>query len=264
MIDSGMIDSKLLFSYPESAVNMNYLDVYHSFRSHFSGWEIMSELKHRVVDLEQELKQLLSVDRIKLQIHAPFLEIDLASADERIREKSIEEHKLVIGVGSRLGAELVTIHPGRFTTGKKKKHLKLNKASLGELGRFSQDHGIDLALENMGAGMDLLGSKPDEILWLLDGLDVGFCLDVGHANFSGGIGLWLGERELVQRLRNLHLHDNNGLSDEHLTIGGGNIDFERILSELSSYRWSGVIEAKSISSAVESKKRLKQIINKLK
>ncbi len=53
----------------------------------------------------------------------------------------------------------------------------------------------------------------------------GFCLDVGHQQSFSRTPLagWL--EDLVEYVREIHLHDNDGSSDDHLPVGKGNIDF---------------------------------------
>jgi sugar phosphate isomerase/epimerase len=73
---------------------------------------------------------------------------------------------------------------------------------------------------------------PDDLLILLEQLNnnrIGFCLDVGHqAVFSRSpLKQWIDT--LGDHLKQLHLHDNFGESDDHLALGSGNIDFQEIL-----------------------------------
>jgi sugar phosphate isomerase/epimerase len=35
---------------------------------------------------------------------------------------------------------------------------------------------------------------------------------------------------------NVHLHDNNGVKDEHLPIGEGNIDFSNMFNKMKNWR----------------------------
>ena len=59
------------------------------------------------------------------------------------------------------------------------------------------------------------------------------CFDAGHFNLFSKITL----SELLDKtgryIYELHLHDNDGTSDDHYAIGDGNIDFEAILSRLN-------------------------------
>ncbi len=59
-----------------------------------------------------------------------------------------------------------------------------------------------------------------------------FCLDSGHATAFAD-GTWQDWLPALQPwLGQLHLHDNNGLADEHLPVGDGSIDFQGLFQYL--------------------------------
>ena len=62
------------------------------------------------------------------------------------------------------------------------------------------------------------------------------------------------------RIRNIHIHDNLGEKDDHLTIGDGKVDFGHVLGLLSDYRGRYIIEARSLESAIESQARLRRLL----
>ncbi len=62
------------------------------------------------------------------------------------------------------------------------------------------------------------------------------------------------------RIGNIHIHDNDGVKDDHFTIGDGKIDFPPILKRLSGYRGRYIIESKSLESAVVSRDRLSKLL----
>jgi sugar phosphate isomerase/epimerase len=70
---------------------------------------------------------------------------------------------------------------------------------------------------------------PRMLLRLLNSLDkqkVGFCFDTGHMSAYSETSMegWL--KVLGPFIKELHLHDNNGIQDDHLAIGRGKINFE--------------------------------------
>ncbi len=74
---------------------------------------------------------------------------------------------------------------------------------------------------------------PQQIRPLLDALDspqVRFCFDTGHANAFGSApyGEWM--EMLGDRLGEIHIHDNDGTTDEHLPVGEGNFPFRELLA----------------------------------
>ena len=86
-----------------------------------------------------------------------------------------------------------------------------------------------IALENV------YERDPGQMKPLLDALaspQVRFCFDAGHANAFGGapLGLWM--EALGDFLGEIHIHDNNGVEDEHLPVGEGNIPFPQLFSIL--------------------------------
>ena len=68
----------------------------------------------------------------------------------------------------------------------------------------------------------------DEYACALDGIDetVGYLIDVGHANINGWDVPTL-IRRVAPRLYGLHIHDNNGNSDQHLPIGDGTMEWNQ-------------------------------------
>ena len=62
------------------------------------------------------------------------------------------------------------------------------------------------------------------------------------------------------RLANIHIHDNHGDRDEHLTIGDGDIDYVDVFGKLSSYQGNFVIESRDFDSAVESQNRISEML----
>ena len=104
----------------------------------------------------------------------------------------------------------------------------------------------------------MLGIQADELNEIIDGTDLSVCFDIGHANTSGQIDRMV---ELFgDRIRNIHIHDNLGVKDDHLTIGDGRVDFGHVLGLLSNYRGRYIIEARSLESAVESQARLRKLL----
>ena len=115
------------------------------------------------------------------------------------------------------------------------------------------------ALENMPRMPISTCTEPVELLSLLEGTSLGICFDIGHAHTNRNIDDFV---KHVQRFANVHIHDNDGTSDQHLTIGEGKIDFDHVLSAMSSYRRRYVIEARKIEGAPLSQARLRKILDR--
>jgi len=77
--------------------------------------------------------------------------------------------------------------------------------------------------------------RPDDILSLnrkLENTKIGITLDIGHANIFSKIPVWEWIEAYGNRLTHVHLHDNNGEEDEHLPLGQGSIDLDRVIVAL--------------------------------
>lgn len=100
--------------------------------------------------------------------------------------------------------------------------------SLDELLSFAQGQGVRIAVENMET--DDFGM----LTTLLDAYDagvLGLCYDSGHGNIDGR-GLDNLEK-IKARLIALHLHDNDGVSNQHKLPLTGTVDWERLARIIS-------------------------------
>lgn len=223
----------------------------------FGHWEIFSEGEHVLTDIHQLLKDTMPSFDMTYSVHAPISDINIASVNERMRESSVMELILTMDIAQFLGVKTVTIHPGIFPLalrGPNEKAIVAAKKSLRVIERIGADYGIRPSVENMPNFPFMLGRTPEELLDLLDGTDLGICFDIGHANTVGDPVEFA--KAFSGRITNIHIHDNMGVTDEHLTVGDGNVDFPSVLKALFGYGGRWIIESKGLESAVESKARL--------
>jgi sugar phosphate isomerase/epimerase len=97
-----------------------------------------------------------------------------------------------------------------------------------------------LVLENMLP--HLFFGHARDVLWILGAMktvDVGICLDTGHAHLSGDLATVA--HKLSGHLWMVHASDNRGQRDDHLPPGEGDIDWSRLFAQLGSLRFDGVL-----------------------
>ncbi|MBC7121310.1 MAG: sugar phosphate isomerase/epimerase [Candidatus Methanosuratus sp.] len=209
------------------------------------------------------LLALSSVWRTRYTLHAPIIDLNIASASERVRQLSIELVKESVDHARELGALLVVMHPGSFqpvSRGAPDADWALNFASLSEIREYAAQEGVNLCLENMPAGTRLFFQSPQDFLRASEeGLDFDLTLDVGHANTKGTLREFLAL--LKGRIRHLHLHDNMGSRDEHLPVGRGTVDWGLLKREVDLSSMTAVVESNSIQDAVESVAAARQILS---
>jgi len=178
-------------------------------------------------------KELLEMGRatgVGFTVHLPFVDWNIASLVPQAQKLSIERTQQAIDFGQQIGAVCGVLHTGlvpiRLPLAVEYAHKRLNEA-LGKL-----ELAMPVALENLGlSGADLL-ETPGELVDLLSRhCGYGFCLDVGHALVQRGPeGCLEYHQPLQSRLIHFHLHDNNGVQDEHLECGKGKVDWDWVRS----------------------------------
>ncbi len=227
----------------------------------FDHWEIFAEAEHRLPTVEAMFRDLIPSYKLSYSIHAPISDINLASLNERIREDSILEILTTAETAASLDIDLITIHPGLTSMSvpyMEEKAMEKAKRSLSSIDRISAQYGVRIAVENMPSFPFMLGHTAEEMNDLIGTTNLGFCLDIGHGNTTGQTDELI--KAFRDRLVNVHIHDNRGEMDEHLTLGEGNIDFKKIIDSLKGYTGNYIIESKSFPSAVESQDYLRPLL----
>ncbi len=228
----------------------------------FDLWEIFSEADNSISNHFDEFAELLPSYDISYSVHAPICDINLASIYDSIREASLKETIATIEAASRLDIDRVTVHPGLSSMsvrGIEGRYIAKARESMVELEKASGEFGVHVAIENMPEMYFFLGRTASELSDIVEGMDLDICFDIGHANTTGQIDAMI--ETFGDGIFNVHIHDNKGVNDEHLTIGAGRIDFVKVLSKMDSYRGNYVIEARSLESAIESQSFLESLLN---
>lgn len=229
---------------------------------HFRLWEIFSEADHIVYRDPEGIRAMLDEHGLSRQVHSPICDWNIAAMSDRLREASLKETIANIEAAEELGAKVVTVHPGLSSmsvSGTEERALARAKDAMRVLDRHVAGRDIALAIENMPNVPFFLGRTAEQLAEIVDGTDLGICFDIGHANTTGQIDAMVDA--FKDRLANIHIHDNNGARDEHLTIGDGVIDFEHVVRRLKGYAGNWIIESKSLESAVQSLPRLERLLS---
>ncbi len=183
---------------------------------------------------ERVMKELYANRPVQnLSIHGPSVGINLADEND-IRYMAL--YKDVFQFAARWDAAFVVVHTNEAFNGEKERVRERIQQRLKKLLAISGDHHVPLLIENVGLNTKgtLLFDWP-EYLELLSGLpEAGALIDTGHAN----INHWnLPDviKRLGDRLVASHLHDNQGVSDEHLPVGDGIIDWTSVFAAITSF-----------------------------
>lgn len=177
--------------------------------------------------------------------HAPFADhIDITSLDDGMREQAVGEVMCAAEAAAELGVRYFVIHPGpeRSPIPGEERLWRMERAAdaLNRISRRCRELGTALVLENMLP--HLFFGHTHDVLWMLGAIrcvDVGICLDTGHAHLSGDLSTVV--HKLSGHLWMIHASDNYGERDDHYTPGRGRIDWAGLIAQLSRLRFEGSI-----------------------
>ena len=145
---------------------------------------------------------------------------------------------------AEVGAKICVIHPDNNSTAEQ------NAEMYHKLLPFAKECGVKIATENMwnwNKELDVASaaacSTPESFLnhlLAIDDPNFVACLDLGHAEMMGpDVSAEKMIYTLGDRIRTLHIHDNDKHYDNHQIPGSMNIDFAPIVSALKSIGYNG-------------------------
>ena len=182
---------------------------------------------------------ILDSFNLKYSIHSPLMNINIASLNKGIRKASIDEIKKSIDLASKIDGEIVVVHPGMIPflgRGFEDKIYDLSRDAIRELGKYGNDLGVTVAIENMPDFEGHLYKNMFDLNEVLEEYDMYMTLDIGHAYHSG----YSPDDMYFDRVRHIHIHDNEGDEDAHLALGEGSIDLKQIIANYEKNKYDGI------------------------
>ena len=200
--------------------------------------------------LAVKLQEEMAAEGLKfMDAHAGYGKfVDINCPVPEARREMIARHKLTLYMVAAMGVETIAFHTGNenaYPEYSVDTQMDFIKRSLDELLPLAEELGIVICIENIWHRTN----TPERLLEVkkcfpTDAL--GFCYDAGHANLmdkgrnhpeSNAFQAW-GDvtpawddrilEKMLPHVVNCHLHDNNGINDQHRNLGSGNIDWNHI------------------------------------
>ncbi|NHN29950.1 sugar phosphate isomerase/epimerase family protein [Paenibacillus agricola] len=171
-----------------------------------------------------------------LSVHSPIWELNLASARyEVLRNYSFDVYKQSLAWSAKIGAEQVVVHPSLYSSPLflRSQSQYYAKENLKRLGEEAKKLGIDMAVENVGFHETALFNEEEFVRLFEEIPTISALVDVGHSHINGWDTASL-ICQLGTRLSAVHLHDNDAISDLHLPIGAGTLEWGGIWDALRS------------------------------
>ena len=184
--------------------------------------------------------EILESYSLKYSIHAPFMDVNIASLQDQSRLNSIDQIKSSIDLANEINAEAVVVHPGvtSFLPNKyfKKEVYEFANESIKEIGDYTKDLGVLATIENMPNFESMIYQNIVDLNQLLVENEMHMTLDIGHANHVG----YAPDEMIFDSIKHVHVHDNLGDDDSHLPLGEGSIDLKYIINTLESKNYDGI------------------------
>ncbi len=193
-----------------------------------------------------------------LSIHGPFMDLSPGAVDPKVAAVSLERYLQVVSFAEILKAEAVVFHSGYEKwkyAGEIGLWLDRSLSTWRAVMRRAGDAGVRVAVEN------IVDERPDHLRLLAGEVNhplFGLCLDAGHREIFSGLKIEDWVDGMHPFIFELHLHDNMGVSDDHMPMGRGRIDFPALFGRLKGLSVNPVytLEAHSPEDALASLKNL--------
>lgn len=220
----------------------------------------LKNVNHLEVSIEEDLSQselkiLKSyLKKYEIIIHAPWIDLNLASPHQEIREITVKLYLKTLRVADTLKAQLVTFHCGGSTI-YESKEITL-EAVIRNLKKIKNAYKgkVAFTVENVSAvprGPQIsYPGFPEDLIYLKKRVPwLNFTLDIGHV-FKGGKNL-RSISDFLKKYKNsildIHLHDAILKGKDHLALGKGNLDINKFFHILNKFNYTGYISLEVIS-----------------
>ncbi len=193
------------------------------------------------VDEFKALAEALQENGLQCTLHAPFFDLAPGGIDPKILDVSREKLRRAFQLIKILQPKSIICHLG-FDENKHsykfKEWLRTSVTTWEELLAIAAEYNTPVMFENT---YETTPEIHRELFERLDYTHLGFCLDVGHLMAYAGTTWQLWLDQLLPRLKQLHLHDNDGDRDDHIAIGEGCFDFHELFNFLDTKNLSPLI-----------------------
>ena len=158
--------------------------------------------------------------------------VDIASPSKPKRIAAVDEVKRALDLADAFPFQFAVQHLGvGFDDDWSMHKVDAAFSSLEELKSFARQRGVEVLVENIPNALS--SARKIVEFFEITHLNLGVCFDVGHAHLMEGVESAF--EVLEDRIRSLHVHDNNGSEDKHRFPGfhdDGSIDWKQAMKLL--------------------------------
>lgn len=197
------------------------------------GFEYNDFFLPEVLDDKERLKKTIDfykgIDALPTYCtsHGAFFDVTVFSDDARIKEVSDYRVEQSLDIAEELGAQAVIFHTNYVPNFKLESYQKgfVERNYDYWTSKLEKHSNINIYMENMfDTDCTLLALLAER---MKDNQHFGVCFDYAHAHVFGEsdeIEHWV--KNLAPYVRHMHINDNDFISDLHLAVGEGKIDWK--------------------------------------
>jgi sugar phosphate isomerase/epimerase len=200
-----------------------------------------------------QLAEWLSDLRLSFHsMHAPIVDairdgkwvgsFSIASGDESRRKAAVSEAAAALKVATTVPYKYLVVHlgiPDGQSAAPNDNQPDAARRSVEELVALASEVNVGVALEVMPNRLSSAAAICHLIEEELEGVNVGICLDYGHAQLMGDLGEAI--ETVSGHLWTTHVHDNDGRKDDHRVPFAGRIDWDAAIMETQKIGYDGVL-----------------------
>lgn len=197
-------------------------------------------------DFMKVADQLLEAG-LTISFHAPFMDLRPGAMDPEIRKATVARLQQVFDLVPYFQPVSVVCHASfdkRYYVSNEHEWLENSVETWKHFLAQAIDMDTVIALENV------YETDCHYLSLLLNAFispHVCFCFDTGHFNVYSTTPLDEWMNDLGARVGQIHIHDNNGLLDEHLPVGEGNFPFREFFKMIHQEKLKPVMTLESHS-----------------
>ena len=210
-----------------------------------------SHFDYRDARAVEELAGWLADTRLELHaVHAPAFDAlsggrwvgsySNASGDESRRRAALVETEAALGIARSVPFRYLVVHLGMPAVEQvpaNDNHREAARRSVEEIVEMAARVGVQVAMEVIPNALSSAASLSQMIEEDLEGVNVGICLDYGHAHVMGDVGDAV--EAVSGHLWTTHVHDNGGRRDDHLVPFSGSIDWDAAMMATQKIGYDG-------------------------
>lgn len=195
----------------------------------------------------REIADALRNAGCSVTIHAPFMDLRPGALDPRVRKVTVERLQQVFDLAPYFHPRSIVCHPSfdeRYYVSTEEEWLRNSVDTWKRFLRIAEEMDTLIALEN------IYETDPQPLQRLITALAspcIRFCFDTGHFNAFARTPLEQWMDRMGPFIGQLHIHDNRGITDEHLPVGEGNFPFPVLMKKILGLERRPIITIESHS-----------------